>query len=75
MQLTYVCHLVTFNKNGLWMKDIVKDKTNIINANNVSDNFLTDVLIAQFDKNFTLTQTIQSKKIDISSNQWKIFLS
>jgi lipopolysaccharide export system permease protein len=66
-------YLAVITKNGLWMKDIVKDKTNIINANNVSDNFLTDVLIAQFDKNFTLTQTIQSKKIDISSNQWKIF--
>ena len=66
-------YLAVITKNGLWMKDIINGKTNIINANNVNENFLTDVLIVQFDKDFKLIQTIQSEKININTNQWKIF--
>ncbi len=66
-------YLAVITKNGLWMKDIINGKINIINASNVDNEFLIDVLIAQFDKDFELIQTIQSKKININSNQWKIF--
>ena len=46
---------------------------NIINANKVDNEFLLNVLITQFDKNFEIINIIQSKKVDISSYQWKIF--
>ena len=47
--------------------------SNIINANKVSNEFLIEVLIVQFDKQFELIRTIESEKIDISSFNWKIF--
>ncbi len=66
-------YLAVITENGLWIKDIINDKINIINANKVSNEFLIQVLIVQFDKKFELIRTIESEKIDISSYNWKIF--
>ena len=59
--------------NGLWIKDEINDGINIINANKVDDEFLLDVSIAQFDKDFQILRIIQSKKVDISNFKWKVF--
>ena len=66
-------YLAVINDNGLWIKDTINDKINVINANKVIDQYLTDVLIIQFNNKFELIGTIESKKIDISSYNWKIF--
>ncbi len=63
-------YLAVINDNGLWIKDTIDDKINIINASKVSDQFLVDVLIVQFNKEFELIRTIESEKIDITSFKW-----
>ena len=66
-------YLAVITENGLWIKDEINENVNIINANKVDDEFLLNVLITQFNKNFEITNIIQSDKVDISSYQWKIF--
>ena len=66
-------YLAVITDNGLWIKDEIENKTNIINAKKVDNEFLLDVSITQLDKNFDVLNTIMSKKIDISTFQWKIF--
>ena len=51
----------------------INDGINIINANKVDNNFLLDVNITSFDKNFDILEIIQSKKIDITLKKWVIF--
>ena len=65
-------YLAVITNNGLWIKDEIDDKINIINAEEVRDHFLNEVLINQFNKKFELIKTIESRKIDISDQNWKI---
>jgi lipopolysaccharide export system permease protein len=65
-------YLAVITENGLWIKDIVDNKINIINASKVDNEFLIDVSIVQFDKDYEIIRTIESKKINISSYNWKI---
>ena len=66
-------YLAVINKNGLWIKDVVDNKTNIINSSKVNNNFLTNTFISTFDKDFNLVESITSDKIDISKNEWLIY--
>ena len=66
-------YLAVITENGLWIKDEINDGINIINANKVDNNFLLDVNITSFDKNFDILEIIQSKKIDITLKKWVIF--
>ena len=65
--------MAVINKNGLWIKDVVGNKTNIINSSKVNNNFLTNTFISTFDKDFNLVESINSDKIDISKNEWLIY--
>jgi len=65
-------YLAVITENGLWIKDEIDNKTNIINAANVSDKFLLNVFITQFDKNHNLIRTIQSPRVNIISYNWKL---
>jgi len=66
-------YLAVLTKNGLWIKDTIDDQINIISANKVEKQFLIDVLIVQFNEKYELLSTIESKKVDIATFQWKIF--
>ena len=66
-------YLAVVTENGLWIKDEINDEINIINANIIDENFLLDVFITRFNKNFDILEIIESKKVDISSQNWKIF--
>ena len=66
-------YLAVINKNGLWIKDVVGNKTSIINSSKVNNNFLTNTFISTFDKDFNLVESINSDKIDISKNEWLIY--
>ena len=66
-------YLAVITKNGLWIKDNLNNKTNIINASKIENTFLLDASITEFDKNFNKLRHIESKKIDISNNYWLIF--
>ena len=65
-------YLAVITENGLWIKDEIKNKINIINANKVDNQFLLDVSITQLNKNFDVLRIIMSDKVDISSFKWKI---
>jgi len=66
-------YLAVITENGLWIKDEINDNINIINASRIDNEFLLDVSISRFKKNFDLVEILQSKKIDITSKKWKIF--
>ena len=58
------------NDSGLWLKDEINNTTLIVKASYIKDEFLTNVVINEFDSNFNLKQTIQTEKIDISNKYW-----
>ena len=66
-------YLAVINKNGLWIKDVVNNQTNIINSSKIDNNFLTDTFITTFDNKFNLIKSIKSDKIDIKNNEWLIY--
>ena len=66
-------YLAVITESGLWIKDEIDSGINIINANKVDDEFLMDVSITQFSKNFEILRVIQSYKVDISSYKWKLY--
>ncbi len=66
-------YLKHYSGNGLWIKDEIDDEIYIINASSENkDKFLKNVFITKFDKNFDIIESISSKKVDISSNEWVI---
>ena len=65
-------YLAVITENGLWIKDEIDNNVNIINATNVSDEFLLNVVITQFDKNHDLIKTIQSPRVNIISYNWRL---
>jgi len=65
-------YLAVITDNGLWIKDEIENKINIIHANKVDNHFLIGVSITQLNNNFDVLKIIQSDKVDISSFEWKI---
>jgi len=65
-------YLAVVTDSGLWLKDEINENILIIKANNIKDNYLIDVFINKFDKNFNLQSTIESKKINIDQKKWII---
>ena len=55
-------HLAVINKNGLWIKDIIKNEINIINSSKFNNNILEDTFITTFDENYDLIRNIKSNK-------------
>lgn len=66
-------YLAVVTKNGLWIKDKINEKNLIINANQIQDYFLIDVIISEFDQNFKLIKSIKSNKININQTKWIIY--
>ena len=63
-------HLITFNKNGLWIKENTKDGIRIVSAKNAQQNVIREILIFNFDENYNLKNKIKAKEADITSNTW-----
>ena len=66
-------YLAVITENGLWIKDEINDNTNIINARRVNNEFLLNVSITRFNKDFDVIEILQSEKVDITSKKWRIF--
>ena len=66
-------YLAVINKNGLWIKDVINNQTNIINSSKIDNNFLTNTFITTFDEDFNLIRSLKSNKIDIKNNEWLIY--
>ena len=65
-------YLAVITKNGLWIKDKVKNKILITNSSVIDQNYLLENYITEFDENFNVLRNIQSEKIDISKKKWVI---
>ena len=65
-------HLVTFNNNGLWIREYLDSGSRIITASKYNDENLYDVKIYNLNENFKLRQKIFSKTVNISSNEWEL---
>ena len=63
-------HLVTFNKNGLWIKENLNSGQRIITAAKPEGQNLLDLTIFHIDKNSNLKEKIISKKANIKNNTW-----
>jgi len=66
-------YLAVITNNGLWIKDIIDQNTLIVNASEINQNFLKNVNISEFDKNFDLIKIITSKNANINSNNWILY--
>ena len=66
-------YLAVITENGLWIKDEINNNINIINARQVNNEFLLNVSITKFNKDFDLVEVLQSERVDITSKKWKIF--
>ena len=66
-------YLAMVTDSGLWIKDEINNKKFIIKSSYIKGNFLSDTVINEFNNDFELIRTIQSKKIDITNNNWVVF--
>ena len=65
-------YLAVITDNGIWIKDEFKNNRFIINANLIEGNILKDVVITQFDYNFSPKKYIYGEIVDIKKNEWVI---
>tara|TARA_B100000886_G_scaffold330265_1_gene280526 strand:+ start:5660 stop:6748 length:1089 start_codon:yes stop_codon:yes gene_type:complete len=65
-------HLVTFNKNGLWIKENIENGQRIISATKPEGFYLVDVTIFHLDKQSNLINKINSSKANIKKNIWNL---
>ncbi len=65
-------YLAVITNNGLWIKDNINGKINIINAKKIDGKFLIAASITELDKKFSVKKHIETEKIDISKNNWII---
>ena len=65
-------HLVTFNNNGLWIKENLEIGERIITAVKPEGLNLLDVTIFHFDDRFGLDEKIFAREVNIENNEWKL---
>jgi lipopolysaccharide export system permease protein len=65
-------YLAVVTETGLWVKDEIDDKFYIVNALEINDNLLNDVLISEFDKEFNLIKIISADEVNIKNSKWII---
>ena len=65
-------HLVTFNRNGLWIKENVEEGQRIISAAKPDGSYLIGLTIFHLDKRSNLINKIVSAKANIKSNKWNL---
>jgi lipopolysaccharide export system permease protein len=63
-------HLVTFNNNGLWIKENYKSYDRIITAVKPEGFNLINVTIFHFNKKYNLVEKIYAQNANIKTNNW-----
>lgn len=63
-------HLISFNKNGLWIKENLETGNRIITAEKPEKFDLINVSIFQFDNDNKLKTKIFAKKVNIKKKNW-----
>ena len=64
-------HLVTINRNGVWIKELKKNNLYVINAKSLEKNNLMNVSISIISDNF-VKRRIESERANVSNNKWII---
>jgi lipopolysaccharide export system permease protein len=65
-------YLAVITENGIWIKDEIEKKKIIINANLIEGDILKDVVITQFDNNFSPQKYIYGETVNIKDYNWVI---
>ena len=65
-----VNHLISINKNGLWIKEQIGDEFLIINGSDLKEDKLSNISIYKLNKQNKMLERIDAKSADISSNPW-----
>ena len=65
-------YLAVITSNGLWIKDETDENINLINAEKIEDDYLKNVIVTQFDKEFKFKKIISADKVNIKSKSWII---
>jgi lipopolysaccharide export LptBFGC system permease protein LptF len=65
-------HLITFNKNGLWIKESLADGQRIISSKEIDQKKLKKLTIFNFDKDYNLINKIYSETANIEKNKWML---
>ncbi|MDA9653344.1 LptF/LptG family permease [Candidatus Pelagibacter sp.] len=63
-------YLAAITANGLWIRDIYKNKIKFINAEEIDGNYLLNISISEFNENFIIEKSINAKKANIKNNNW-----
>lgn len=63
-------YLAVITKNGLWIKDNINGNVSIINSSKISDEYLIDTFITEFNEKYEVLRNIQSKRINIKDKEW-----
>ena len=63
-------YLAALTENGIWIKDKIDGKTNIIRAKRLGKNSLLNVSIYRFDENNESQSRIETRKADIAKKEW-----
>ena len=63
-------HLISFNKNGLWIKENFKGGQRIISSENNEKEIFKKVKIFNFDQDYNLKEKIYSESANIKNNEW-----
>ena len=65
-------YLAVITENGIWIKDEINGKINLIHALGIEKNFLFNVNITQFNTNYDFLKSIDSNKVDITNKNWNL---
>ena len=63
-------HLISINKNGVWIKEVDSVGYKIINAEKIEGDILSKISIYIFDKNNKVIKRLESKSAIISESPW-----
>ena len=65
-------YLAVVTENGLWIRDKIDNKVNIINSDSLDGNILKNVTINQFSQEYQIHQNIIADEVNIEKNIWII---
>ena len=63
-------YLAVVTANGLWIKDEIDEKISIINAEKINGDYISNVLITEYDLDFNFKRIIVSKNVNIKNYIW-----
>ncbi len=70
-----VDHLINFNRDGLWIREKLKDKHRFITAKKLEGFYLKDITIFHLDYNSNLVEKIIAEEANIKNNKWILYNS